>query len=154
MTDSPDIPEDDIPEDDIPEDDIVEAEVVADRDVEVTPAVVETDPVTVPRTDPAAAYKGAGFRWSFVFGILLSVLVIILVFQNFGTVLFKFLTWQIEAPLAVVILGSIVVAVIIDELVGFVWRARRRRLLRAKAELKELKRQAAPESTSRFRRNK
>ncbi len=130
--------------------DITEIEVIEDHDVEVVPADVETRAEVPPTAE--RVYKGSGFRWSFPFGILLSLIVIILVFQNFESTTFQFLTWSIEAPLAVIILGSVVIAVVIDEIVGVVWRARRRRLLQAKAELKELKRQAAPPKKSRFGR--
>ncbi len=90
-------------------------------------------------------YKGTGMRWSFLLGILLVVLMLIVMFQNFQTVTFDFLSWSVEAPLAVIILGASLIAVIVAELIGVIWRYQRRRQRRAMDELKELK-QSSKES--------
>ena len=99
---------------------------------------------------PATVYKGSGFRWSMLFGALLLAVVIILVFQNTQTTRFDFLQWSIEAPLAALLLGTTLIAVIIDEIVGYVIRIRRRRVKRQLAELKELKAQLEPPKERRF----
>ena len=75
---------------------------------------------------------------------------IILVFQNTQTTRFDFLQWSIEAPLAALLLGTTLIAVIIDEIVGYVIRIRRRRVKRQLAELKELKAQLEPPKERRF----
>lgn len=97
---------------------------------------------------------GSGFRWSLVFGAILVVAIIILVFQNPDTVTFEFLSWSISAPLSVILLGTVLVAVILDEIVGYVIRVRRRRVRRQLAELKELKAQLAPPKEKRFGRKR
>lgn len=145
MSDNPDITEE-------PGDEILEAEIVSES---TSPATVESMEIPVP-PDAAAApvYKGSGFRWSYLFGILLTLVVMVLVFQNFQQTEFSFLVWTVEAPLAVIIIGTALIAVIVDEIVGVVWRARRRKMLRQKAELKELRKVTAPPKEPRFRKAK
>ena len=100
----------------------------------------------------APVYKGSGVRWGLLGGLVLVILIMILALQNPQDVDFSFLGWDVEAPLSALILGSAVVAVIIDELVGWIWGIRRRRQLRHKAELKQLKAETTPEKTKRFGR--
>lgn len=127
-------------------------------DTEVMPLESEEPPeVAGPVEEPAPApvtpttvYKGSGFRWSMLFGALLLAVVIILVFQNTQTTRFDFLQWSIEAPLAALLLGTTLIAVMIDEIVGYVIRIRRRRVKRQLAELKELKAQLEPPKERRF----
>lgn len=102
------------------------------------------EPTPAPPTTPTTIYKGSGFRWSMLFGAILLTIVIILVVQNTGTVDFKFLQWKVSAPLAAILLGTTLIAVIIDEIVGYVIRIRRRKLKQQLAELKELKAQLSP----------
>lgn len=144
MSDNPDITDN---SGEIP-DEILEAEIVSE-----THSPATTDSVITPPPSPAPpVYKGSGFRWSYLFGIVLTLIVMILVFQNFQSTEFSFLTWKVTSPLAVIIIGTALIAVIIDEIVGIVWRARRRKNLRQKAELKELRRATAPPKEPRFRR--
>lgn len=95
--------------------------------------------------DPGASsstrtvYKGSGIRWGFVTGLVLAVLLVILVFQNTDPVQFRFLIWEIETPLAALLIATAVIAAVADELVGLVVRARRRRRLEEKEELKRLR---------------
>ena len=96
--------------------------VAFDEATELEPAPVE-EPTPVP-PKPATVYKGSGFRWSMLFGAILLAVVIILVVQNTGTVEFKFLQWRVSAPLAAILLGTTFVAVVIDEIVGYVIRIR------------------------------
>ena len=133
-------------------DEILEAEIVSES---TSPATMDSIEIPVPPTASAApVYKGSGFRWSYVFGILLTLVVMVLVFQNFQQTDFSFLIWNVTAPLAVIIIGTALIAVVVDELVGVFWRARRRRALRQKAELKELRKVTAPPKEPRFRRAK
>ena len=155
MTDLPDQP------DEWSDADVIDAEVIDTESVGETetslgvpePIETPTRPAGSPEIKPTV-YRGSGFRWSFVFGSLLVVLMLLLMFFNFQEVEFRFFTWKINAPLAVVILGTALIAVVIDELAGFVWRVRRRRQLKARAELKALRRETAPPKTSRFRNRK
>ncbi len=126
------------------EDDVAsELELAEPVDAELVPFDESDDESTdqEPARQPTPAYKGTGMRWSFLFGAVLTIAIIILAGQNTESVEFEFLTWNITAPLAAVILATAFVAVVIDELIGVIWRFRRRRQLREKAELKELRAQ-------------
>jgi uncharacterized integral membrane protein len=144
MSDNPDVDDDFV---EIP-DEILEAEIVSDSIIPATTDSVITPPPVAPSMPE---YKGSGFRWSYLFGIVLTLVVMILVFQNFQATDFSFLTWTISAPLAVIIIGTALIAVIVDEIVGVIWRARRRKLMRQKAELKKLRKATAPPKEPRFR---
>ncbi len=150
MTDIPELPEE------WTDAEVIDAEIVGDADTSLGVSEAIDTPTRPAETLPpnATVYRGSGFRWSFVFGSLLVVLMLLLMFFNFQEVEFRFFTWKVNAPLAVVILGTALIAVVIDELAGFVWRVRRRRQLKARAELKALRRETATPKTSRFRKNK
>ncbi len=124
---------------------------------ELHPAAVEdveiAEVVEVEEPSPAPTYRGAGIRWSYLFGSVLTVAIIILAAQNTESVEFEFLTWNYTAPLAAVILATAFVAIVIDELIGVIWRFRRRRQLRQRAELDQL-RQRLGEPSSRFGRKR
>ncbi len=111
------------------------------------------DEATTPVSSSAPIFKGSGMRWGLVGGLILVVAIVILAAQNTQSVEFSFLTWEVTAPLSALILGSAVVAVILDELAGWIWGIRRRRQLRHNAELKQLKAGTEPEKTRRFGRS-
>lgn len=98
---------------------------------------VDGDAVAEPETK--TVYRGSGVRWGFVAGLALAVLLVILVFQNTEPVTFQFLVWEIETPLAALLIATAVIAAVADELVGLVVRSRRRRRLAEKEELKKLR---------------
>lgn len=126
-----------------------------DSDLAVTdPAVHETD-TTAPEPQPATStvYKGAGVRWGLLGGLLLAVLIVVLAAQNTASVEFAFLNFSFTAPLSAIILGTAVIAVVLDELAGWIWGIQKRRRLRNKAELKQLKAEQEPEKKRRFSRS-
>ncbi len=86
---------------------------------------------------------GTGLFWGLVLATLLTVIVIIPAAQNIQRVTLKFLTFEGGAPLIAVLLASLLVGVVLDEIVGWACRARRRRILTEKEELK--RRRAAQE---------
>ncbi len=75
-------------------------------------------------------------RWGLVAFIAISIVVIVLSAQNTQVVNVKAFWWEAEAPLVVVILVTVLVTVVLDELVGLLirWRKRRR-----EAEMEELR---------------
>src|SRR5680860_1085876 len=105
MSETPDLPEGP----DMVDGEILDAEIVSET---TSPATI--DPVTSLPTDADTkrppVYKGSGFRWSYLSGIVLTLVVMILVFQNFQTTEFSFLTWTIMAPLAVILIGTALIA--------------------------------------------
>ncbi len=89
------------------------------------------------------AGRGPGFALALVAFVLVTVAIIALVFQNQDPVPLRWLWIETEVPLFVVVLVAGLVAVLLDELVGFIWRVRRRRRLTEKAELAKLRSEAA-----------
>ena len=72
-------------------------------------------------------------RWGLIGALLLLALIFILSVQNTQAVEVRFLGWSSEEiPLSLVILGTALGAVVLDELFGFAWRVRRRRRAKAK----------------------
>lgn len=95
------------------------------------------------KTDTVAApervFVGTGLFWGLIVGFILAVAVIVLAAQNTGDVTISFLVWEFSTSLIVVILGSILIGIVLDELFGLVYRKRRRRTLRERDELKRLR---------------
>jgi uncharacterized integral membrane protein len=95
------------------------------------------------KTAPAAAqqrlFVGTGLFWGLIVGVILAVAVIILAAQNTSTATISFLGWDFSTPLIVLILGSLLIGIVLDELFGLVYRRRRRRTLRDKDQLERLR---------------
>lgn len=90
-------------------------------------------------TPPERRGRGPGFAAAFLALILISVALISLVWQNQEAVPLEWLWVSTEVPLFVIVLVTALIAILADELVGLVWRARRRRRLAEKEELKRLR---------------
>lgn len=84
-------------------------------------------------------YRGTGIVWGGLLVVLLAVGLIVVAFQNSHDVEFDFLWINTTAPLVLIIAIAIAAAIVIDEVVGFVWRRRRRSRLRDRDELKRLR---------------
>ena len=108
---------------------------------EWTPTVDDRTVAEVEQTAPTRerVFVGTGLFWGLIVGIILAVGAVILAAQNtrLGTV--SFLGWDFSTPLIVLILGSMLIGVVLDELFGLVYRKRRRRTLRDRDELKRLR---------------
>lgn len=103
------------------------------------PATASTPMPAPTRVEVHRVFAGTGLFWSLVIGGLLAVIVIILAAQNTQEVTVKFLPFEIGTPLIVVLLASLLVGVILAEIAGWAYRARRRRTLTEKEELKRLR---------------
>jgi uncharacterized integral membrane protein len=84
-------------------------------------------------------FVGTGLFWGLIVGVILAVAVIILAAQNTRTATISFLGWDFSTPLIVLILGSLLIGIVLDELFGLVYRRRRRRTLRDKDQLERLR---------------
>ena len=84
-------------------------------------------------------FVGTGLFWGLVVGVLLSVVVIVFSAQNTGDATINFLPWEWSSPLFVVILVSLIMGIVLDEIAGLVYRSRRRRALTEREELKRLR---------------
>lgn len=80
-----------------------------------------------------------GIRWSLVAGLLLIATITVLAAQNTQNVTLNFLGWDGRAPLIAIILGTALISILIDEVVGLLWRRRRRKTLAEREELKRLR---------------
>ena len=97
-------------------------------------------PVPAPaRVEVHRVFVGTGLFWGLMLGALLTVIVIILAAQNTQQITLKFLPFEIGTPLIVVLLAALLVGVVLDEIIGWAYRARRRRTLTEKEELKRLR---------------
>jgi uncharacterized integral membrane protein len=97
-----------------------------------------------PRAEPGPSedrpvFRGTGVSAALVVGVVLAILAVIVAVQNTEHVNIDFLAWELDAPLVAVILAAAVAGVVLDEILGFFWRRRRRRHLAERAELQRLR---------------
>ena len=78
-------------------------------------------------------------RWGLVAFILISIIVIVFAAQNTQTVKVEAFWWSARAPLVVIILVTVLVTVILDELVGLILRQRKGKRQAEKEELRQLR---------------
>ena len=84
-------------------------------------------------------FVGTGVFWGLVIGVILSIIVIVFAAQNTQSATIKTIVWDWSSPLFVVVLISLIIGIVLDEIVGLLYRARRRRRLAEKAELHRLR---------------
>ena len=103
--------------------------------------VADVEPVSdsTPQSLRKIRDDGSGVRWSLVAGLIFVATIAVLAAQNTQRVTLHFLGWNGRAPLIAIILGTVVVAILFDEAVGFVWRRRRRKTLAERKELDRLR---------------
>jgi uncharacterized integral membrane protein len=112
-----------------------EAEAVSPDAEAVPPPDRPTDQIV----ESKRVFAGTGVVWGLVVSILLAILLLILIAQNTHRVTVEFLGWDYSTPLIVLILAGFVIGVALDELVGLVYRARRRRTLRDRDQLERVR---------------
>lgn len=74
-------------------------------------------------------YRGTGFYASVIGAIILAAGLLAFAVQNTGTVTVEWLWLELTAPLFAWVIGAALLAVVVDELVGLVWRGRERNRL-------------------------
>lgn len=84
-------------------------------------------------------YRGTGFYVGLVAIILVALILFILAVQNTQEVQVDFLGFEFSVPVFGIAIGAALLAVILDELIGLVWRRRTRTRLEERAELKRLR---------------
>jgi uncharacterized integral membrane protein len=114
-------------------DDVVGDDLVDEAAAE-EPETLEPTEAEPTRYDPAPAIP-----WRIGLFLLLAVLVVIFSVQNTQDVALRFLGWSWELPLVIVILGSVVVSVLLDEILGGIIKRRRRQRYLEREELKRLR---------------
>lgn len=84
-------------------------------------------------------YRGTGFYVGVIGIMLFALILLILAVQNTQEVEVHFLGFDFDVPLFGIAIGAALIAVIIEELIGLVWRRRRRTRLEERAELERLR---------------
>lgn len=84
-------------------------------------------------------YRGTGFYVGLGAILLFALALLILAVQNTQDVNVTFLGWDFTIPLFGVAIGAALGAAVLDELIGLVWRRRRRVRLAERAELRSLR---------------
>ena len=97
---------------------------------------VDTPSATPPATKPV---RQGGVRWSLISSLILVAAITILAAQNTQRVTVNFLGWEGRAPLITIILATGLVAVLLDEAVGYFWRRRRRKTIAEREDLERLR---------------
>lgn len=83
----------------------------------------------------------AGVPWGLAGFLIGVILLVIFVVQNVQEVALRFLGWEGDYPLSLIIIVVIAVAVLLDEFLGAALRRRRRRRRADKEELRRLRRE-------------
>lgn len=90
------------------------------------------------KQDEGVQYRGTGFYASVIGSLLLAAGLLAFAVQNTGKVTVEWLWWELTAPLFAWVIGAALLAIILDELVGLVWRARERSRLTSRARSRRL----------------
>lgn len=98
------------------------------------------------RNNNQKSFRGTGFYFGVVVVLVALVAIVVLAAQNTQPVTVEFLQYELRYPLIAVLLATIGGTIVVDELVGFIWRRRRRSVLRDRAALKEYRDQADDEA--------
>jgi len=93
----------------------------------------------MPGEDNRVEYRGTGFYVGVVAILLFALALLVLAVQNTQEVDVDFFGLEFTVPLFAVAIGAAILAIILDELIGLVWRRRRRIRLEERAELGRLR---------------
>lgn len=83
--------------------------------------------------------RGPGFAIGLILTLFAGISLVLLVWQNQVPVTVRFLMFEVEIPLFVIVLGTAVLAVFFDEVIGMVWRRHRAHRRQEKEELNRLR---------------
>lgn len=97
----------------------------------------EEETTEAPRAEP-----GPGVPWRLAVFLVLAVVVVVFAVQNTQDVELRFLGWTWQLPLVIILLVAIVVSVLLDEILGGIFRRRRLQRRREKEELRRLRGEA------------
>jgi len=89
--------------------------------------------------EPVREYRGTGIMWSAVALLTAIAALLVVIIQNTHDVAFEFLWFDVQTPLSLVLAITFGVALVVGEVVGFVWRRRRRTRMRERDELRRLR---------------
>lgn len=89
----------------------------------------------MPDLDRSVQYRGTGFYLGLVVILVFALALLVLAVQNTQEVDVDFFGFVLTVPLFAVAIGAAILAVVLDELIGLVWRRQRRIRLEERAEL-------------------
>jgi uncharacterized integral membrane protein len=111
-----------------------------DRIARRGPDMSPTDPA---RGDAGHA-AGRGLWWTFAAGLVVAAAILVAIVQNGRAVSLHYLVWDVHVSLIVVILTTALLAILLDEIGGLVWRRRRRAKVGRRSELERLRARQEP----------
>jgi uncharacterized integral membrane protein len=79
--------------------------------------------------------RGTGVYAGFIGLLVIVAGLVVLAAQNTESVTLRWLGFEWNAPLVAVLLATMLVAVVLDEMIGAIWRSRRRRIRAERLEL-------------------
>lgn len=96
---------------------------------------------TAPAGEPETRreFVGTGVFWSLIIGAIVALALIIFIIQNSESIRVEFLGFDWSMALAGVVLIAVLAGVLVDEMVGVIYRSRRRRRLSEHEELQRLR---------------
>ena len=94
-----------------------------------------------PEEGPQVVYRGSGFYVGLVLILVIAALILVFAIQNTAEVALEFLGLDFTVPAFAIALGAALVAIVLDELIGLVWRRQRRVRLMERTELQKLRAQ-------------
>jgi uncharacterized integral membrane protein len=92
----------------------------------------EPNDAVVPAPEPAEPAR-TGLSITLAFGIVLLVLFAIFAVQNTERVEVEFLAWTFQVSRITMLLVTAAIFIVLDEIIGYMWRRRRRQRKLAKA---------------------
>lgn len=101
-----------------------------------------TRDASTPQGETVREYRGTGIMWSAVALLIAIAALVVVIFQNTHDVEFDFLWFDVATPLSLVLAITFGLALLLGEVIGFVWRRRRRTRLREREELRRLRKQS------------
>jgi uncharacterized integral membrane protein len=104
----------------------------------------------MPDPDKRVEYRGTGFYVGLIAILLFALALLVLAVQNTQEVDVDFFGLVFTVPLFAVGIGAAILAVVLDELIGLMWRRQRRIRLEERAELNRLRAAGARPSEERL----
>jgi uncharacterized integral membrane protein len=92
----------------------------------------------------SGSLRGLGLWWTFAAALVVGVAIIIAIAQNSDTVRVHYIVWDSRVSLIVVVLTTALVAILLDQAGGLIWRRRRRARIARHNELEQLRDEQRP----------
>lgn len=94
---------------------------------DIPPHEPASDDIGIPEIDGAKRQTDIAFPWRLVLVLVIFSLVVVFVLQNTGSVDIEFLWWNFRAPLIALLVGAMVLAVLLGDLLDVWWKRRKKK---------------------------